>query len=118
MKERKILDKAADLLLEWGYGDWKGEEYDLIGVVHHEPEIDHIWEEVDPFSDRYPTYTIKQLFALEDCLVWNYKEYWDESKRHTLRPSSEDGYSLQDVRTDRIRYCIKAIIKNEKGNKS
>ena len=101
-----ILQKAAEILVECGYGDYKTDNNNY--VCWRDPEIDNTMEAVKPFSDTLEGR--RQADAIEDWLRINKPfSIWKESGYHCFI-NKEKGGNYQ-WRLDRIKWCLQELIK-------
>ena len=115
----KYKKKAAKLLVKSGYATYykstKAEDDTVVAywVCWCEPpendQADDMCELVSPMEGTLDG--MHQAIELENYLVWNEKDLWEESKRVTMRPLSEGQYCVNERRLDRIRFCLKELAK-------
>lgn len=109
----KHIKTAAKLLVQYGYADYfkttKTQDGTVVAhwVCWEDRDLDDTCEVMEDLTN------IAHLHALEDYLVWNREELWEESFRITARHLEDGQYSMHPRRVDRIKYCVKEITTQE-----
>ena len=104
------LQKAAEILVECGYADYKTDNNNY--VCWREPEIDNTMEAVKPFSDTLEGR--RQADAIEDWLTINKHSLYQNSEYEAESPKlpySKFGCFWYQHRLNRIKWCLEELVK-------
>ena len=100
------LQKAAEILVEWGYAEANAEN-GIILVKHSELHIHP--ESVDPFYSGDNTHreclSRRQSDAIEDWLYKNRYKIWSNS----MADEDFDSPTQHQWRLDRIKWCLQEL---------